>query len=112
MFYVFLLLVAAAGIAAYLIFFVSHVPGFKEERFGELEPLPDDLGKWKTIGEGADADAATKEGLRREERLILQDASGVFKKSFLVKQVRFRSLASNEIVRILPEQKIERERRR
>jgi hypothetical protein len=111
-FYVFLLLMAAAGVAVYLLFFLAHVPGAKEERFGELEALPEDLGQWKTIEQGPDAEAATSDGLRREERVILQDASGMFAKGRLLKQVRFRSLETNEIVRILPEQVIERKRKK
>jgi hypothetical protein len=111
-FYVFLLLMAAAGVGVYLMFFLAHVPGAKEERFGELEALPEGLGRWKTIDDGPDAEAATKEGLRREERLMLQDPSGMFDKGRLLKQVRFRSLETNEIVRILPEQAIERKRKK
>lgn len=112
MFYLFLLLVAAVGVVAYLVFFMSHVPGAKEERFGKLEPLPEDLGRWKTTEEGPEASAAEREGLRREERLVLPDASGVSTARHLVKQVRYRSLETNEIVRIEPEQRIERVRRR
>jgi hypothetical protein len=99
--------VAALGVVAYLVFFMSHVPGAKEERFGTFEPLPDDLGQWKSIDAGPAAEAAAREGQRREERLIQPEGSV----RHLVKQVRYRSVDTNEIVRVEPEQRVERARR-
>ncbi len=111
MFYVFLLLMAAAGVGVYLMFYLAHVPGAKEERFGHFEPLPDHLGQWQSVETGPEAEAAAAEGLRREERLMLQEGGSMFAKSHLLKQVRFRSIETNDIVRILPEERIERKRR-
>ncbi len=104
MLYVFLLIVAAIGGCAYAAFIMSHVPGAADDRFGRLAALPEDLGKWRRVETGSDADAAAAAGLRREERLLLNESD----KRRLVKQVRFRSRHTNEIVRVDAEQSIER----
>jgi hypothetical protein len=106
-FYVFLLLLAAAGVAVYLLFFLSHVPGATEERLGEYEPLPEGLGVWRVDEEGPSGRAARAEGLVREERLLLQEGGRRF-----IKQVRYRSAETREIVRIEPEELIPRRRAR
>lgn len=105
MFYVFLLLLAAAGVAVYLLFFLSHVPGATEERLGEYEPLPEGLGAWQVEKEGSAAGAAADQGLVREQRLLLQEGGRRF-----IKQVRYRSAETREIVRIEPEEVISRRR--
>lgn len=103
MFYIFLLLVAALGVGAYLAFFFSHVPGASEERLGEYEPLPPDLGQWKEESE------RTSDGLVREARHLFQEATG-FGAGTLVVQVRYRDPESREIVRIEPERVVPRKR--
>jgi hypothetical protein len=105
-FYVFLLIIAALGACGYVALFLSHVPGAKEERFGRLEPLPDDLGNWKTLNAGPDAEAALGQGLLREERFLAHERD----RKRLIKQVRYRDLTTNAIVRIDPEQIFVRER--
>lgn len=105
MFYVFLLLLAAAGVAVYLLFYLAHVPGATAERLGELEPLPDNLGRWIEDKESPEGSAANAEGLLREERLLLQEGGKRF-----IRQVRYRNAETREIVRIEPEQLIQRRR--
>lgn len=102
-FYLFLLIVAALGVAGYLAFFFSNVPGAKEERLGALEALPPDLGKWI---EGAEPGP---DGLLREQRHLFQEATGLGAGK-LILQVRYRDPSSREIVRVEPEQLIPRRR--
>ncbi len=109
MFYLFLLVVAALSIGLYLLFIFSQVPGVKDQRLGVLEPLPDDLGKWKVDEGSPEADAARGEGLVREVRQIFHEQEGLFAQGRLVLQVRYKS-ASGEIVRVEPEQEIKRRR--
>ncbi len=103
MFYVFLLLVAALGALVYLAFFMSQVPGAKEERLGQLEPLPPHLGKWLKVDTNPD------EKRIREERHLLGESNG-FGGSKLLLQVRYRDPISKEIVEIMPEERIRRKR--
>lgn len=105
MFYVFLLLIGVAGVAIYLVFVVREVPGLAAQRLGELEPLPPDLGKWKHDVESEPGKLAAGEGLRRETRVLWDEAAGK-----LVYQVRYRDAETNAIVRIEPE-RVERRRR-
>jgi len=105
MLYVFLLLIAAAGVAAYLLFVFMHVPGATKERLGELEPVPDDIGRWLVDTESAEGQKASSQGLLREQRLLLQEGGKRF-----IKQVRYRNAETREIVRIEPEEVIPRRR--
>ena len=110
MFFVFLVVVAVAGISFYLLLIMREVPGAAEERFGRFEALPADIGKWRTDEESAEGAAAKARGLRREERLWLAEKSSFFGGPKLLRQVRYRSLETNEIVRVEPEQVIKRKR--
>ncbi len=103
MFYVFLLIVAALGAGAYMALFLTHVPGASDERLGRLEPLPDDLGKWKVDEESEAGRAAARAGLKREERCLYREAQGLFGAGKFVRQTRYRSLETGEIVRAEPE---------
>lgn len=106
MLYLFLLIIAAIAGCAYAAFILSHVPGAADERFGHLEALPEDMGRWKRVEAGAGADAAAAEGLWREERVLTHESNG----RHLVRQVRFRSRESNQIVRVEAEQVVQRKR--
>jgi hypothetical protein len=104
-FYVFLIICGAIGIAIYLLFIMNLVPGAKEERIGVLEPLPADVGKWK---EDQDSDAgkrAAGEGLAREVRHFYYETNGR-----LVRQVRYRSRETGEIVSTEPDEAVKRRR--
>lgn len=105
MFYVFLLVLAALGVGIYLIVFLGNVPGAAEERLGVLEPLPSDLGQWKEERDTAEATRASEQGLRREVRTFFDEAHGR-----LLRQVRYRSSETNEIVRADPDQIVKRRR--
>jgi hypothetical protein len=104
-FYVFLLVLAALGIGIYLIVFLGNVPGAAEERLGVLEPLPPDLGQWKEESDTREASVAREQGLKREVRTFFDEAHGR-----LLRQVRYRSIESNEIVRADPDQVLKRRR--
>jgi len=110
LFYLFLVIVAALGVAVYLLFIFKLVPGAMEERLGVLEPLPDDVGKWKTDEQSPDAHAAQRNGRKREERLFFEEGGGLFGQGRLVKQVRYRNAATNEIVEVLPDEPVKRRR--
>lgn len=86
-------LVFWAGV--FSIYFASQGTSLVEFVRGRLEPLPDDLGEWKASNEEA--------GVVREERLIAQGAT-------LLRQVRYRDAVSREIVRVEPEERVERRR--
>jgi hypothetical protein len=105
MFYVFLLVVAAIGVGIYLMFVFQNVPGMKEERLGTLEPLPEDVGSWRTDSETEVARAASKEGLIREVRLFYDEG-----RERLVEQVRYRRASDSEIVRVEPDRRVKRRR--
>jgi hypothetical protein len=100
-FYLFLLVVALAGIGIYVLFVLNLVPGAAEERLGVLEPLPPDTGTWKPDpeGEGSEPD------LLREVRHYFYESEGR-----LVRQVRYRNRQTNEIVRADPDQVVKRRR--
>jgi hypothetical protein len=104
-FYVLLLVLAAAGAGIYFLVFMQNVPGAAAERFGTLEPLPEDCGEWKPDEESPQAAAAEREGLKREVRFFFEEG-----KQRLLKQGRYRSIASNEVVRVDPDQVVKRRR--
>lgn len=106
MFYLFLLVLAVLGVGIYLLFFLQHVPGAVEERWGALEPLPEDLGQWRDDS-SAEAERARSQGLQREVRWFLDESSIPGR---LLRQARYRSLATGEIVRADPDEVVKRKR--
>jgi len=109
-FYVFLVLVAALGVGVYLLFIFKLVPGAMEERLGVLEPLPDDVGKWRADPHSVEGKAALERGLKREERLFFEEGQGMLAQGRLVRQVRYRSASSNAIAEVEPDQPVKRKR--
>ena len=105
LFYVFLVVIGLIAVALYWVLFTKEVPGFREQRFGKLEDLPSDLGKWHDDEKSEEAERAKGEGLRRQERYLF-DAE----KNRLIYQVRYRDRESNEIVRIEPDVVVKRRR--
>ena len=105
LFYLFLVLLGLLGGAFYLVIFVLHVPGFAEERFGKLEPLPPDLGKWRPDTDTDEAKRAERDGLRREVRHWFDSDS-----ERLYLQTRYRSVESGEVVRSDPDVQVKRRR--
>lgn len=105
MFYVFLIICGAIGIGIYLLFIMNLVPGAKEERIGVLEPLPEDVGKWKEEHESDAGKLAAADGLVREVRHFHYETNGR-----LVRQVRYKSRVTGEIVRAEPDEVVKRRR--
>jgi hypothetical protein len=110
MFYVFLLIVAAAGVGIYLLFILREVPGAAEERLGQLEPLPPDVGQWKEDRGSPEGKAALERGELRELRFFYDSSGGGFGGGRLLKQIRYRSVATSEILRAEPDQQVKRKR--
>lgn len=109
--FAFLLVIAFIGGLIYLFLVQREVPGLVEQRFGVLESLPQDIGKWKTDEDSDDGKAAVARGLKREERLFYDpNAGGFLGGGKLVRQVRFRNRATNEIVKVEPDEPVKRKR--
>lgn len=66
----FLVVLAAIGGLVYTLVIHREVPGVMEQRFGVLEPLPADVGQWKTDDDSDEGKAAAREGLRREVSVL------------------------------------------
>lgn len=111
MIYLFVVLIGGLGTLAYLAIMFNAVPGAADERLGKLEELPENLGEWITDDSTAESTALAAAGKRLEVRHLLE-AGGLFKGQFLVKQVRVRDVATNEIVEVKPEVRTRRRRRR
>ena len=110
MFYLFLLGVAAAGGAIYLLLIAFGLfPGLKEERFGVLEPLPPKLGQWETDTETDAGREAVGAGQKREVRFLFEEG-GLTGAGKLTRQARLRDGSTNQILQVLPEEVIERKR--
>lgn len=108
MFYLFLLGVAAAGGLVYL-FIAGMYPGLKEERFGVLEPLPPDLGKWQADSESEAGKKASAQGKKLEVRYLFEEG-GLLSSGKLLRQSRLRDGETNDIVEVLPDEPIKRRR--
>ncbi|MES1186552.1 MAG: hypothetical protein ABUL60_22255 [Myxococcales bacterium] len=108
MFYAFLLGVAAAGGLIYL-FIAGLYPGLKEERFGVLEPLPPNLGKWEHDVESEAGRAASADGKKLEVRLLFEEG-GLLGSGKLLRQSRLRDAQSNEIITVLADEIVKRKR--
>ncbi len=109
MFYLFLLAIAAAGVGIYLLLVMLSVPGFTEQRFGVLEPLPPNLGEWQPREHSVEGEAAARRGERCEQRFLFEQG-GLFGKGRLVQQIRYRDVTTNAIVSVEPERVVKRRR--
>lgn len=109
MIYLFVVLIGALGLLAYLGIMFNAVPGAIDERLGVLEALPENLGQWIDDPD-TEAQALVTQGKRREIRYLLE-SGGLFRGQVLVKQSRLRDVVSNEIVEVLPEMRSRRRRR-
>ncbi len=105
-----LVLVAVLAVALYLLVIFRAVPGAVEERLGELEELPQGLGKWHPDETSPEGQAANESGERREVRYWYDEAAGLFGRGKIVKQVRYRDAETNEIVRVDPDARVTRKR--
>ncbi len=112
MIYLFIVLIGALGFLAYLGIMFNAVPGTLDERFGTLEKLPDNLGTWTYDTESEEGAALAAAGKRLEIRHLLESSGLLARKQYLIKQVRVRDLATNEIIEVRPEQRMVRRRRK
>ncbi|HEX3597396.1 MAG TPA: hypothetical protein VHU80_19950 [Polyangiaceae bacterium] len=101
----FLVAIAAIGGLIYILVIYRNIPGAVEQRFGVLEDLPEDIGQWKVDTESDEGKAAQARGLKRETRHFFDQ-----QKNRLLKQVRYRNQATNEIARIDPDEVVKRKR--
>lgn len=108
----FLIMLAAIGGLVYTLVIHREVPGVMEQRFGVLEPLPSDVGRWKTDDDSDEGRAAAREGLRREVRLFYDPNRGFWAGGKLLRQVRYRNPATNAVVRVEPSVPVPRRRLR
>lgn len=110
MFYLFLLGVAAAGGAIYVLLIAFGLfPGLKEERIGVLEPLPPNLGQWQPDEDSDVGRAAAAAGKKREVRFLFEEG-GLLSGGKLLRQARLRDAATNKIVEVLPDETLKRKR--
>ena len=100
------MLVAVAGIGLYLFVILREVPGAAEERLGRYEALPPNVNQWEIDEESSAGKHALAQGLRREVRLFFAESAG----SKLLRQVRYRNIATNEIERVEPDETVKRKR--
>jgi hypothetical protein len=101
----FLIVIGVIGVLLYTLVIHREVPGAVEQRFGVLEALPEDLGKWVVDDQTEEGKAAVRTGVRREVR-FWHDPS----RDRLLKQTRYRNPATGAITRVDPEQVIKRRR--
>lgn len=103
--FVLMVAVALIGVVVYLFFVMNVVPGAKAERFGTLEALPEDVGKWRVDEDSEAALTAKQEGLVREVRHFYHE-----NQQRLALQVRYRDQLTKKIARIEPEVTVPRRR--
>jgi hypothetical protein len=101
----FLVAIAAIGGLIYVLVIYRNIPGAMEQRFGVLEGLPEDVGEWKVDTESDEGKAAQARGLKRETRHFYDQ-----QKDRLLKQVRYRNQATNEVARVEPDEVVKRKR--
>jgi hypothetical protein len=107
----FLLMIAFIGAAFYVLVIYREVPGAVDQRLGVLEALPEDINRWKVDDDSEEGKAAAQKGQKREERLFHDPNGGGFLGGGkLVRQVRYRNRATNEVVRVDPDQLVTRKR--
>jgi len=107
----FLVAIGFIGGLVYLLVVHREVPGAMEQRLGVLEALPADVGKWRDDEDSEEGKAAAARGLKRETRLFHDpNAGGFLGGGKLLRQVRYRNRATNEIVKVEPDEPVKRKR--
>lgn len=89
----------------YLLLVQREVPGLVEQRFGVLEALPENINQWAVDEESAEGKEAASKGLKREVRMFHDSHNGK-----LLRQVRYRNRATNQVVRVEPDEVVKRKR--
>lgn len=110
MLYLLLLFFGITAVAVYLLVIFREVPGAVTERWGEIEGLPEDLGRWATDEDSEAAIEARERGLTREVRTWREPGAGFFGKDRLVLQVRYRDATTGEIESVEPDRVLPRRR--
>ena len=110
MMYVFVLLVAGVGFCVYLFVMYGSIPGAVDERLGRLEALPRDINHWVEDTESDEGKRANEQGQVREVRHRLESAKGLWGRSQIVRQVRYRDSLTREIIQVEAEQRFSRKR--
>ncbi len=110
MIYLFVIIIGGLGTLAYLAIMFNAVPGAADERLGKLEELPANIGEWQLDETSAEGAELAAKGKRLEVRHLLE-TGGLFKPQMIVKQVRVRDVATNELVEVRPEVRTRRRRR-
>ena len=87
------------------------VPGAAADRFDAPDALPKDVGLWRLDMDSPEAAAAQKRGLVREVRDFYEEGGGWFGGGRLLRQVRYRSLATDTIEGVEPD-RVRKVRRR
>jgi hypothetical protein len=108
--YVLLGCIGLAALALYLLVVFREVPGAFEERLGELEGLPQNLGEWAVDDSSPEARNAAERGLSRELRTWREHGSGWFGSDRLVLQVRYRDQQTGAIHSAEPDRPVRRRR--
>ncbi len=101
----FLVVIAIIGGLVYVLVIYREVPGAVEQRFGVLEALPEDIGQWKVDEDTEEGKAAVSQGLKRETRLFHD-----VRANKLLRQTRYRNRATNEVLRVDPDETVKRKR--
>ena len=102
--------VALGALAVYLLVVFREVPGAVEERLGELEGLPTNLGEWQVDDSSEEARAAAERGQLRERRTWRQPGAGWLGQDRLILQVRYKNRASGAVEHAEPDRPVPRRR--
>jgi hypothetical protein len=108
--FVLLACIGLGALAVYLLLIFREVPGAVEERLGELEGLPPNLGEWAVDESSPEAQSAAARGLVREHRTWRDPGKGWFGSDRLVLQVRYRDRATGAIQSAEPDRALQRRR--
>lgn len=110
MLYLLLALIGLVALLVYVLVIFREVPGAVAERWGELEQLPADLGKWQPDTESPAATGAAERGQIREVRTWREPGAGWFGKDRLVRQARYKDPRTGEITGTEPDLPLTRRR--
>jgi hypothetical protein len=102
--------IALGALAVYLLLVFGEVPGAIEERFGELEGLPRNLGEWEADEDSAEGRAARERGQVRERRTWREPGVGWLRQDRLVLQVRYKNRESGAVERSEADRPLRRRR--
>ena len=94
----------------YAVVVMVYVPGLADERLGELEELPEDVGEWNIDTNSAQAHSARAEGLICETRLWIEGGGDFLGREKILRQVRYLDPETKEVVLAEKDVRIRRKR--